>query len=126
MNRFLRTSVNFPSKLHGEKVSQQLFPFASHYRLRMKLNSVHRMLPVSQPHNFALRRFGDDFQLVRQSFATHDQGMVSSRFERDRKPKKNSVPFVQDLGSLPMHQTIGPYDLSSIHLTNALMPKADP
>src|ERR1700730_8389007 len=52
--------------------------------------------------------------------------MVSSRLKGNRQPEEYAIPFMEDLRSLSMHQTIGPNDRSPIYLADALMPKADP
>src|ERR1700722_19599957 len=92
----------------------------------MELNPIYGVLSMSQAHDLTLRCFSNDFQLGGQSFATYDQGMISSRLKRDRQSEEYAIAFVQDRGSLPMHQTIGSNHLSPVHLTDALMSEADP
>ena len=73
----------------------------------------------------SFRRFGNNFQFIRQGFATDNQGMVSSGLKRDRQPEEYTIPFVKDRRSLPVHQAIGSNDFSSIHLADTLMSKAN-
>src|SRR5580658_3883110 len=51
--------------------------------------------------------------------------MVSSGLKRDGQSQEYAIAFVNDRRGLAVHQAISSNDLSSIHLPDALMPKAD-
>ena len=83
----------------------------------MKLNTVHRIIPVLQPHYFVavsvIFNPCGDFQTIGNGLLRHDQTVVSCGGERVRKVGEESLAVMGNFRSLAMHQAIGPNHLGA-------------
>lgn len=87
----------------------------------MELDAVDRELAVLQSHHFAFGSFCCYLKARRQRIATHDQRMVTRRFERIWEALKDPSALMPHRRSFSMHQSPRRKDLAAENRANALM-----
>lgn len=85
---------------------------------------------MAQAHDHAgaaiLRGVGTDFEIFRQAFFFHDQGVIARGGHRRGKALEDGFAVVLDLAGFAMHQFRGTHDFAAESCADGLMSQADP
>src|SRR5262249_47011349 len=100
-----------------------IFADNSHDRLAVKLDSFRGEVPMTQAHHNAVFRLGADFEDCR--YLSDHQRMISRCRKPLRYARVQSFAVMENFADFTVHQGWSADDLSSKHLTNRLMPKAN-
>jgi len=114
---------NRPDKT--KKVAQNTVACFGEYRLRMELNALDYIIPVSHPHYYPLRGPGSYFETGWKPFSFDNQRMVTRRRKRVGYALIDSFAIVMDSRGLAMDRHC-PTNFAAVHMADTLMPQTHP
>ena len=91
----------------------------------MKLNTLHRQLPMTHAHDLAVLASRSHLDDVRAAFLFDDEGVIARGFEGFRQTLEYPLPSVADHRGLSMHDRAGANDLPPIGHPDGLVAQAD-
>ena len=80
---------------------------------------------MAHAHDLVLIGPGNDLEKIGQGAGPDDQAVVTSRLERVGQASINPLAIVVDQGNLAVHDPVGPDDLGTVNVADALVPQAD-
>jgi hypothetical protein len=89
----------------------------------MKLDPLHHIVPVSDPHYYTLRSSGSDLKTGWKLFGFDNQRMVACRRKGIGQTLIDSFAVVMDSGGLAVDRQ-APSNLATVGVPNALMSQA--
>src|SRR5262245_4204760 len=106
-----------------EEVGEQRMAMLGGDAFGMELHAMHRVPLVRQPHDQSLAGGGDD-EIVGQTVAINDQGMIARHLELLRQRLEHAGADVANGRELAMHRLRRAHDAATIGLANGLMAEA--
>src|SRR5512140_2814376 len=91
----------------------------------MELDTIGLMLTVLETHDLLFRRNSGDLQLGRNGIID-DQGVVTHCFEWRGNAFEDSLSIVRNLGSLAVHQALGPVHFAAEDRAETLVTETNP
>ena len=99
----------------------------------MKLDALNRQGAVAKPHDdrpalrarsICLGRACSNFQLRRQRFLSHDQGVITGAGKRRRQSRENALAIMLHFARLAMHQALRAHHFAAKGFADGLMSQA--